>query len=327
MARRSKKLDRQLAALQALRDAASDAEVRPKLREALASEVGLLVAEAAEMARERELVDLAPELVSAFERLLTDAARRDPGCRGKQAALDALDHLEARDPAPFLLGWRWRQLEPAYPRAVDTAGGVRTRGAAALARLRHPDVLLVLATLLADPDTSVRQAALQTLAYHGQREGAALAMHKLEIGDEDPMVVAEAITTLLDLAPQWAAVELRTRLFDGNEDEQELISVTLGMHKSSEALALLVAWYDAPSLADVRSAAIAAIGLHRSDDAQAFLLERVATARAPLARAAIAALGIHRYDDRLRRAACEAAARNPIDDLVSEVERVFGASS
>lgn len=51
------------------------------------------------------------------------------------------------------------QMEPAWGPPVDTAVGVRARGAVGLARIGHRDVPLVMGELLADKQSPVRQAA------------------------------------------------------------------------------------------------------------------------------------------------------------------------
>ncbi len=322
MARRPTKLDRQLDRLRALGDA-GDAEAIGPLEELLGDSSGIVVSQAAHAVQTRGLRELRPALRAAFDRLLIDPVKRDPGCLGKHAALEALDHLDETDPDVFLRAVRLVQLEPAYGASVDTAGGVRSRGGAALARLGHDDALLALARLVGDPIADVRRAALETLAYHADRAGAAVALHKLMAGDEDPMVVAAAVGTLLALAPDFAAAELRPRLLGGDDDDQELVSVTLGQSNSEVALDLLVEWFEEAVLATERALALAAIGLHRSDRARQFLLDRVADGSHPVARAAIEALSIHRYDDRLRRQALDAAGESAIEGLTSEVDRAF----
>ena len=326
--RRRKKWEVQLESLDAVAasDAASAEELRAAVSEALASSFGLVVSRAAELVRRRGLTELAGALVEAFDRLRQDAVKRDPGCLGKQAALDALDALELHDPDPFLEGFRYVQIEPAYPRSVDTAGGVRSRSGAALARMGHPQTLLVLATLLADPESPVRRTAAEAIAYHGDTHGAALLVHKCAVGDEDPIVVAEAMTALLDLDEGWAIPLLRDRLIRGGDpDDQDLVRIVLGQHRSTAAVELLISWFGDSVLAADKARAIDAIGLHRSDAARAFLLERVADGSPPVARAAIEALAIHRYDDKLRERVEAAARENPSADVVEAVAKAWSA--
>lgn len=137
------------------------------------------------------------------------------------------------------------------------------------------------------------------------------------------MVVAAAVSTMLALAPEFAAAELRPRLSSGDEADRELVSVTLGQSNSDVALDLLVEWFDAAVLATERGLALAAIGLHRSDRARRFLLDRVADGSQPVARSAVEALSIHRYDARLRQRVLEAAGESAIEGLAGEVERAF----
>lgn len=317
MAKRRPKWELELEALQ------EEGVAREVVERALGSDRGVLVAQAARVVERCGWRELEPALIAAYERLCDNAVKRDPGCLGKQAVLDVLDRLDTRDEGPFLSGIRYVQREPAYPKSVDTAGGIRSRSAAALARLRHPDVLLFLGKLLADPEPPVRRAAAETLAYHGDPAGAALLIHKIAIGDEDPMVHAEAMTALLDLSPRWAVDELRPLLFEDDPELQELVSVVLGQHREPAALELLRAWYEALVLADHRAVAIRAIGLHRSDRARAFLLELVATGSAPIAKHAIEALAVHAYDTRLRDDVMKAAGEHGEPSRIALAKRAF----
>lgn len=321
--KRRKKWELELEALQ--EEGVSDEKMRERVTRGLKSDRGILVAHAARVVQERGWSELSDALIAAFERLQDNGIKRDPGCLGKLAALDALDRLDCSEEAPFLDGFRYVQREPSYPRSVDTAGGIRSRSGAALARLRHPDVLLVLGKLLADPEPPVRRVAAETLAYNGDPAGAGLLVHKIAIGDEDPIVHAEAMTALLDLAPDWGVTELRPVLFDGSPDEQELVSVVLGQHRSTGAFELLAAWFGELVLASQREVAIRAMALHRSDGARAFLLDLVASGSPPISRAAIASLSLNRFDSRLRTDVLAAAERNVDDSLGSVAEKAFDA--
>src|SRR4029077_17848005 len=84
-------------------------------------------------------------LQQCFSRFEQNPAKSDPACRAKLAVLDALDHLEHPDPAPFLQGARLVQKEASWGPPVDTAGGVRARAIVALARIGFADLALIAA--------------------------------------------------------------------------------------------------------------------------------------------------------------------------------------
>jgi len=101
---------------------------------------------------------LQPDLVHAFERFKNeDPVKRDPGCRAKQAALEALDALDANVPETFLFAARYAQREPQRREPADTAVGLRSRATLALARWGEPDV-----PLLASEEDSLSTAKAAT---------------------------------------------------------------------------------------------------------------------------------------------------------------------
>jgi hypothetical protein len=121
----ARSVEQTLAALRVLDPA--DPKAAPMLRAALEAtrpRAGLVVAAAARFIAEHRLEPLLPALVEAYEDLLVDPVKRDPGCRGKIAiarALHALDHWEAR---VFARGVQVLQPEGSHPQE-DTAAELR----------------------------------------------------------------------------------------------------------------------------------------------------------------------------------------------------------
>jgi len=81
--------------------------------------VAAAVALAAQAVREAALPGVEEALVRAYASLHGE----DPGCRARLALLEALDHMEATDDAPFVHAARYVQLEKAWGAPVDTAAG------------------------------------------------------------------------------------------------------------------------------------------------------------------------------------------------------------
>jgi hypothetical protein len=125
-ARSKKSLDAALAALRAAREL-DEERARGVLIEGLGHKSWMVVAEAAAAAQELGGQELVEPLGQVWERFSRDGTKTDPGCRAKQAALDALDHLYVMEPGYFLPAIDYRQMEPVFGGRADTAGGVRVR--------------------------------------------------------------------------------------------------------------------------------------------------------------------------------------------------------
>ena len=128
------------------------------IHEALRHKHWMPVERASALVAQHVLVDYANDLLAVWGRFLDPAAKLDPGCRAKEAALRALDTLEWWDADPFLAAVRYVQMEPAYGPPVDTAGGIRQRALSALLRLHHSHALLYAGELLADPSSTCARA-------------------------------------------------------------------------------------------------------------------------------------------------------------------------
>lgn len=271
---------------------------------ALRSKRSLVAARAARLIKEHAVGGMEAEVRAMFDRFVAQGPKSDPQCQAKLAAIEALDYAESIDPAPFLRATEIVQHDP-----YDSAGGVRARGLMALARLGAADFDLVAARLLTDALPMVRQAALDALVHRGDRSFAALALYKLRLGDEDPLVTLAAMTALLALAPGCALAELGA-LLDGDGERRELAAVALGQSRNDEALSRLLDAIERCPRADQRRPLYAAVGLHRSDRALAALLAIVAERAEADARAALEALAPRRFEPGVSARVRAAAARN-----------------
>ena len=316
--------DALLEALRSVSEAPETDAARAVIERALAHDNWLIVSQAAALVGRHLLHGFEPALREVWNRFVANAAKADPGCRAKEAALTALDQLETLDPDPFLPAIRYVQLEPVAGGRVDTAGGVRQRGLYALLRMHHSDAGLFAGELMADADAAVRRGVCRGLGQYGNRDSASLLLYKLHSGDEDPVVVSEAAAALLDLASDVGLDLLGRWLRSHDESHREAAALALGQSHEEAAISLLVRWLDDGLGDDDFELGARALGLSRSDTARNALLAIVQNGARRRAEQAVHALGVHSYDARLARQVRERAASNERAELGSLVDRVFG---
>src|SRR5688572_22475836 len=104
-------VNERLSRLRALRkEEATPAHIE-EVRKALKDRSNLVVALAAEIAGQRGVVELEPDLAAAFERLMTGPDGADKLCLAKTALLEALNKVESDRADTFLRAIRHIQLE------------------------------------------------------------------------------------------------------------------------------------------------------------------------------------------------------------------------
>src|SRR5688572_1056152 len=87
-------LDSALEALKRVREEPGSESMLSEVKKALGHQHWLVVSEAAELVKTHALSDCAELLRAIWSRFAPHGAKVDPGCRAKEAALTALDHLE-----------------------------------------------------------------------------------------------------------------------------------------------------------------------------------------------------------------------------------------
>lgn len=307
-------VQQRIAELRAL-DAAAPAS-RDKIRAAVASPAGLLVAAAASLVEEHRLEPIVPELAPAFERLCEDPVKRDPGCRGKLAiarALHALDHWEDR---VFVAGLTYVQREGWG--GDDTAAELRGVCGLAHAHFARADALDVLAGLLGDRERTTRLAAAQALGDAGRPDATALLRFKVLLGDEEPQVLAACLESLFALARD-ASYGFVVRLLAAHDERAEVAALALGQGRFAAAFDELAAWCIGCTPEQRHRIGYLALALLRTEAATAYLLEAIGTHGRVDAVAAARALATFKDDaavaERVRAAARlqkDAAARREI---------------
>ncbi len=283
-----RKVERELEQMGALRDAPAD-EARAALRKALKDPVNLMVAKAAAIAAERQFRELTPDLVRAFDRLAADGARRDPKCWGKSAIARALAEMEHREPAVYLRGMTYIQMEAVWGGSVDTADilrGICVLGLVACTGMRREDILRALIDAAADSAGTVRAEAVRAIA---QMDEPLLLRLKARLGDPAPEVMGQVFDSLLALEGQEAVKFVAGFLRSGEHREEA--AMALGSSKLAGAVTVLREALG--ELGDVREVLLRALSLSRQEEALAFLMEEVRCARPAGAIAAVQALALH----------------------------------
>jgi len=263
-------LQQRIAELRALDGAAPASQ--GKIRAAVASTAGLLVAAAASLVEEHRLEAVVAELAPAFERLCEDPVKRDPGCRGKLAiarALHALDHWEDR---VFVAGLTY--IQPEGWGGEDTAAELRGVCGLAHAHLARGDAIDVLAALLCDRERTARLAAAQALGDAGRPDATALLRFKVLIGDDEPAVLAACLESLFALARD-ASYGFVVRLLAAHEERAEVAALALGGGRFAAAAGELAAWCIGCAPEQRHRIGYLALALLRSEAATAYLIEAI----------------------------------------------------
>lgn len=307
---RSKPED-EVRALAALRDAPLDAAAHALLSKALGSRSSAVVAAAASVLAATASREHDAALADAFERFMQKPTETDKGCLAKTAIARALFASEADRDALFLRAIRHVQPEPVWGGRQDTAAALRGVAAAALVQSDHPEVMLELARLLADPEPMARVGAAQALGTTRHVDAAVpLLRFKVLSGDADPRVLAACLTSLLGAAPE-RSLPLVAELLGAKEPAlRETAAIALGESRLAGAFAPLRDASERAALPEDRRALLLGLALLRSEQAHAYLLERIGDDPEPLARLAIEALAVFRHDQPLAAQVLQRAARS-----------------
>ncbi|HET9624373.1 MAG TPA: HEAT repeat domain-containing protein [Kofleriaceae bacterium] len=313
-----------IAALKAL-DPGQPAAVA-ELRDALRSTTGYLIAAVAGVIAEHRLDALVGELAPAFARLCDDAARRDPGCRGKLAIAKALHELDHWDDAVFVAGLRIEQKEGwggaggAGDVRDDTAAELRGVCGLAHAHFGRPDALDVLADLLLDPERVTRVAAAQGLGDAGRPDATALLRYKLRVGDAEAEVLAACLESMLSLARD-SSYDFALTLLRGHDERAEVAALALGGGRFAEAFEALSRWCIGAAGEQRHRVGYLAIALLRSDAGNTYLLDAIRTHGKLDAIAAGRALATFKDDaglaEQIRAAANEQKDRTARDQILA----------
>ncbi|MBZ5725494.1 MAG: HEAT repeat domain-containing protein [Acidobacteriia bacterium] len=320
-----RKVEEEIARLSLLREAGA-ASAAGALRKALADRVNLVVAKAAKLAAEMQIRDLVPDLLRAFDRLMENAAERDPQCWGKNAVANALKDLDHRESAAFMRGMRHVQMEAVWGGRQDTAQTLRGICLLALptcADLRRSEILRCLVDALADAEQVVRVEAVRALAQMEGDECALLLRLKAHAGDKEAAVAGQVFDALLTVERDEALPFVGAFLGAANEEVRQEAALALGSSRLPGAVDLLEhAWTHNPRDPQLREALLRALSASRQPRAIEFLLDLLKKGRERETAAALEALAIHRHSPEIRRQVQEAVSALA-QSVRAQFERLF----
>jgi hypothetical protein len=289
-----------------------------KLRAALQSSTGFVVAAAADLVGEHRLEALVPELAAAFERLCDDPVKRDPACRGKLAIARALHTLDHWDDRVFVAGLTHTQKEGWAQ--DDTASALRGVCGIAHAHFARADALDVLADLLGDPERTTRIAAAQALGDAGRPDATALLRFKVLAGDPEPAVLAACLESLFSLARD-ASYPFAVRLLSGHDERAEVAALALGGARTAAAFEPIASWCIGATSEQRHRIGYLALALLRADPATDYLLDAIRSHGRLDAIAAARALATFKDDtalaERIRAAAAEQRDKLARDEIAA----------
>ena len=317
----SRRIEKQLEILKALRtDGATEAAIMA-LQRALKDRVNIVVAKAASITAELEIRSLLPDLCAAFLRMFEKPVETDPQCWAKNALSQALKDLGHPESALFLKGLHHVQMEPVWGGEEDTAATLRGTCVLALVQttdLPRGETLRHLVKGLTD-SPNVRLDAVRALEQMDGEEALLLLRLKALVGDTRVAVTGQVFDSLLRLEGD-KAVSFVAEFLDAADGElREEAALSLGTSRLSGAIPILqVAWEKARG-PEFRAAILRAFSASRQKEAFDFLFAILRQARERDALDALGALELHRDSDELRARIAEA-----IDVRSDElVERLF----
>ncbi len=239
-----------------------------QLAKALADRSNQVVKKAARLTGEAKLLALLPDLRGAFDRFMLKEP--DKNCAALTALSAALIELEYDEAEPFLSGIRHVQKEPVFGGHVDVAADLRANCAVGLVNMRHPRVLEMLVTLLADKEWRARAGAVRALAAHGSDAAALLLRYKALVGDAEREVLLDCFSALLQLDDANIGF-VAARMQSEELDTVEAAILALGGSRSEEAFDALCKKLAAPGIGPLRRTALIAIASMRLESALAFV--------------------------------------------------------
>jgi hypothetical protein len=295
-------------------------------REALGDRHYLLVAKAAELAGDRLIYGLEPDLIAAYRRFLDDPAKRDPSCAAKGTIARALVALDSQDADFFIAGIRYRQLEPVWGGSVDTAVDLRASCAMGLAATAHPRALLHLVDLLHDPEPHARSGAARAIACTQPLAAEAVLRSKALAGDPEPEVTGDCLAALLRVSGDEAIGFVARFLDDAGAEDFAPAALALGESHLDGALVLLRArWEAEPFKRDGDRVLLRAAALHRSEAALNWLIEVAGAGDRKSADVTVIELGAYRNNTRLRTRLEAVLAERADPRLLARFDQAFPA--
>src|SRR5258708_14864295 len=236
-------------------------------------------AKAADLVRDFHLVELLPELLTAFDRFFTNPVKSDPQCWAKNAISRALAEFELQDADVFLRGMKHIQLEPVWGGRSDSAGLLRGTCALALVQCRNlpeNDLLAHLVELFRDEDKSVRAEAVRAVEQVGSHTAALLLRLRAILGSDEPQVLGACYSGIIRLEG-IKAIPWISRFLEAADDTAAEAALAIADSRSPEAFKALRKHFSEKHDPWFCSVLLSAIALTRQPAAFDFLLNLIRT--------------------------------------------------
>ena len=191
---------------------------------------------AAQLAARTTPHEFVHELLDTYTRLLSNAAKSDPGCDAKTQIVESLGQADYSDEDFFLQAIRYRQLEPVRGGSVDTAAKLRVLAAFRLTEINRLRAVEPLVELLLDTEKTARAGAARALATCGDDVGKHLLRLKLHFGDDEPEVVGEVCSAYLAVAGAAGLSQVTPMLRSSDAEQRMETALALGESRIEAAL-------------------------------------------------------------------------------------------
>jgi HEAT repeat protein len=266
---------------------------------ALAAKSNLIVAKAARLIGNAQWIDLNPEMVAAFDRMLAKGPALDKACAAMIAIARALVQSDYDAPDLYLRGTRHVQMEASWGPPVDTATELREVCAMGLANSSYPHKLRELLPLLVDKEWRVRAGAIRAIGVIGTESGSLLLRFKMLSGDKDAEVMSDCFTAVLALEGNDGVPLVAPFAKSADPEVREAAILALGASRRTDAVEWLVAEFAHTADPSGRKCILLSLSTSRVEAAVAFLLDLVRNASQSTSTLAIDALSLHARDRQL----------------------------
>lgn len=320
---KSDPIERALNRLSELRHADAPEAVVEEVREFLRSRSNLVVAKAAKVARELQIIAVIPDMVAAFDKLMADAPRLDKRCAATTEIVSALYEMNYEEPTPYLAGLQHVQMEASFGPPVDEAAKLRAVSAQGLVRTRHSDALSEVAGLLVDREPAARIGAIRALAVNGGEAGILLLRLKVLTGDVEPAVLGECFTGLLEASPAKSVSFVAKYLDSENGDIAQAAMLALGESRLPAGFEVLQEKWSRTVVMPTKKILLASMAASKLDEAIIFLVSLVETESIPTAAAAVEALSIYSRNERVRKSVGDAVSVRSHKTLLDRFKQDF----
>jgi len=292
----SRKLEDQLERLRLLRSSPPDAAAISNIRKSLQDRSNLVIAEAAKTATEHRMLQLIPDMLSAYAGLFENPVKTDPKCWGKSAIVRALTALDYSESPPFLRGSTHVQMEPVWGGQEDAAGPLRSTCLLALPQctdLRRSDVFRCLVDALTDPLDPVRLESIRTIEQMNGDEAMLLLRLKARIGDRRAAVTGRVFDAILNLEGEKGLAFVQQFLKSKDVETCDEAALAIGGWRHPKAVQVLIDTWRETINRSFSFTILRAISSSREESGLEFLLSLVREADDPQAAAALEALELH----------------------------------